>query len=138
MILRDAERDFALPARIGRRPRGERPHAGIARDGNRDGTIARQQPQVKARRIADARYGGRRDGDRFRPLGGPGAKTIGDFFTERKIEPALRARTGILCDQQGPLWVMPLRIDERAKLRPSTRRAIRLVLRSLTQSTEGS
>lgn len=81
---------------------------------------------------------GRRDGDRFRPLGGPGAKTIGDFFTERKIEPALRARTGILCDQQGPLWVMPLRIDERAKLRPSTRRAIRFVLRPLSQSPEGS
>jgi tRNA(Ile)-lysidine synthase len=71
---------------------------------------------------------GRRDGDRFRPLGAPGAKTIGDFLSEQKIDPHIRARTGILCDQNGPLWVMPLRIDERAKLRLETRRALRLVL----------
>ncbi len=80
---------------------------------------------------------GRRDGDRFRPLGGPGAKTIGDFFTEQKVDPALRARTGILCDQVGPLWVMPLRIDERAKLRSTTRRVVRLVLTPLPQPATG-
>jgi tRNA(Ile)-lysidine synthase len=71
---------------------------------------------------------GRREGDRFHPLGAPGAKTIADFFGEQKVDPQARARTGILCDQQGPLWVMPLRIDERAKLRPSTRKALRLAL----------
>ncbi len=71
---------------------------------------------------------GRRDGDRFRPLGSPGLKTIGDFLSEQKIDPQVRVRTGILCDQRGPLWVMPLRIDERAKLRPETRRALRLTL----------
>ncbi len=81
---------------------------------------------------------GRRDGDRFRPLGGPGAKTIGDFFTEQKVDPQVRARTGILCDQRGPLWVMPLRIDERAKLRPASRHAVRLILRPLTQPGEGA
>ncbi len=71
---------------------------------------------------------GRRDGDRFHPLGAQGTKTVGDFFTEQKISPDVRARTGILCDQDGPIWVMPLRIDERVKLRPETRRALRLVL----------
>ncbi len=71
---------------------------------------------------------GRREGDRFHPLGAPGAKTIGDFLSDEKIDPHVRARTGILCDQSGPLWVMPLRIGERAKLRPQTRRALRLVL----------
>jgi tRNA(Ile)-lysidine synthase len=71
---------------------------------------------------------GRHEGDRFHPLGAPGAKTIGDFFGEQKIDPEVRARSGILCDQAGPLWVMPLRIDERAKLRPTTRRALRLTL----------
>jgi len=71
---------------------------------------------------------GRRDGDRFHPLGAPGAKTIGDFFSDEKLDPGDRARTGILCDQEGPLWVMPLRIDERVKLRPTTRKALRLVL----------
>lgn len=71
---------------------------------------------------------GRREGDRFHPLGAPGAKTIGDFLSNEKIAPADRLRTGILCDQVGPLWVMPLRIDERAKLRLTTRRALRLML----------
>lgn len=71
---------------------------------------------------------GRHEGDRFRPLGAPGAKTIGDFFSDEKLDPQMRARTGILCDQDGPVWVMPLRIDERVKLRPTTRKALRLVL----------
>jgi len=77
---------------------------------------------------------GRREGDRFHPLGNPGSKTVSDFLSEQKIDPAVRARTGILCDQAGPLWVMPLRIDERAKLRPTTRTALRLVLTPLPLS----
>lgn len=71
---------------------------------------------------------GRREGDRFRPLGAPGTKSLSDFFIDEKVEPALRARTGVLCDQAGVVWVMPLRIDERAKLRSNSRRALRLVL----------
>lgn len=77
---------------------------------------------------------GRRIGDRFRPLGSPGSKSLGEFFTEQKIDPALRARVGIVCDQQGPVWVMPLRIDERVKLRPTTREALHLVLEPLDRS----
>lgn len=71
---------------------------------------------------------GRQEGDRFWPLGAPGAKSLGEFLSDEKIDPLLRARTGVLCDQSGPIWVMPLRIDERVKLRPATRRAIRLFL----------
>jgi tRNA(Ile)-lysidine synthase len=78
---------------------------------------------------------GRHEGDRFRPLGGPGAKTIGDFLSDEKIDPKIRVRTGILCDQRGPLWVMPLRIDERAKLTPKSRKALRLVLTPLAAPT---
>jgi tRNA(Ile)-lysidine synthase len=75
---------------------------------------------------------GRRDGDRFHPLGAPGAKSIGEFFSDVKLDPRERLRTGILCDQDGPVWVMPLRIDERVKLRPTTRKALRLVLSPAT------
>lgn len=71
---------------------------------------------------------GRRVGDRFWPLGAPGSKSVSDFFMERKVDPPLRARIGIVCDQLGPVWIMPLRIDERVKLRPTSRRAIRLTL----------
>lgn len=77
---------------------------------------------------------GRREGDRFRPLGSPGSKRLSEFFNEQKIDPALRTRVGIVCDQHGPIWVMPLRIDERVKLRPTTRQALHLVLRPLDRS----
>jgi tRNA(Ile)-lysidine synthase len=71
----------------------------------------------------------RREGDRFWPLGAPGSKSISDFLSDEKIDPVLRSRTGVLCDQAGPIWVMPLRIDERVKLRATSRRALRLLLR---------
>jgi tRNA(Ile)-lysidine synthase len=70
----------------------------------------------------------RRLGERFWPLGAPGSKSLNDFLGDEKIDPSLRARTGILCDQDGPIWVMPLRIDERVKLTPDTRRALLLRL----------
>jgi tRNA(Ile)-lysidine synthase len=70
---------------------------------------------------------GRRAGDRFHPLGAPGTKSLSDFFIDEKTEPPLRVSTGILCDQVGVVWVMPLRIDERVKLRSESRRALRLV-----------
>lgn len=72
---------------------------------------------------------GRRDGDRFHPLGAPGAKSVSDFLIDEKVEPAARGRTGLLCDQDGPVWIMPLRIDERVKLTPATQRALRVTLR---------
>jgi tRNA(Ile)-lysidine synthase len=78
---------------------------------------------------------GRRAGDRFHPLGAPGTKSLSDFFIDEKIEPPLRARTGVLCDQAGVVWVMPLRIDERVKLRSESQRALRLVL---TPGAQGS
>ncbi len=71
----------------------------------------------------------RREGEKFHPLGAPGAKSLSDFLIDEKIEPAERARIGVLCDQDGPLWIMPLRIDERAKLTGQTRQAVRFVLR---------
>jgi len=81
---------------------------------------------------------GRREGDRFWPLGAPGSKRLSDFFIEQKIDPPLRARIGVLCDQAGPVWIMPLRIDERVKLRPTSRRALRLVLRTNGQPAAGA
>lgn len=71
----------------------------------------------------------RREGDRFWPLGAPGSKSLSEFLSDEKVDPAQRARIGILCDQEGPVWVIPLRIDERVKLRPASTQALRLVVR---------
>lgn len=72
---------------------------------------------------------GRKEGDRFHPLGAPGMKTLSDFFKDEKIDPMQRARTGVLCDQVGPIWIMPLRIDERVKLRNDSSRGLKLTLK---------
>ena len=58
----------------------------------------------------------------------PGVKSLSDYFIDQKIEPTTRARTPLLCDRLGLIWVMGQRIDERVRLRPETRRVLRLVL----------
>ena len=78
---------------------------------------------------------GRQVGDRFHPLGASGAKSVNDFLSDEKIKPQARARTGLLCDQQGPIWIMPLRIDDRVKLSTATQRALHLILRPLGPRT---
>ncbi len=65
-------------------------------------------------------------GDRFRPLGAPGSKTLADFFTDAKIEPSQRADALVMCDRVGLVWVIPFRIDERVKVTSSTRRVLDL------------
>lgn len=68
------------------------------------------------------------DGDRFRPLGAGGSKSLSDFFIDHKAAPEQRDQACLLCDQTGPIWVMPMRIEERVKIGPQTRRALHLTL----------
>ena len=68
----------------------------------------------------------RRPGDRFFPLGMTGMKKLSDFFIDEKIAADQRERVVVLCDQLGPIWVVPLRIDERVRLTRATRRILRL------------
>jgi len=69
-------------------------------------------------------------GDRFHPLGAPGTKKLAEFFIDQKIPPAERIRTPILCDRQGLLWVIPHRIDDRAKVTKKTRQLLQVVART--------
>lgn len=73
---------------------------------------------------------GARAGDRFMPLGAPGHKKVSDFFVDQRIPPRARRRTPILCDRRGPLWVIPFRIDERAKVTDRTARLLMVAARS--------
>jgi len=72
----------------------------------------------------------RQRGDRFRPLGAPGSKRLAEFLIDAKVEPADRNRVPIICDGDGPVWVVPHRIDDRARLGPDSRHALRLTVRS--------
>jgi len=67
-----------------------------------------------------------RDGDRFVPLGMTQAVKLQDFFVNAKVPRARRRRT-LLVESAGEIvWVVGLRISERHKVTPETRRTIRL------------
>jgi len=74
----------------------------------------------------------RRQGDRFWPLGGPGSKRISEFLSDEKVSPAERVRVAVLCDQLGPVWIIPYRIDERVKITRATRRVLKLTATPLS------
>lgn len=76
--------------------------------------------------VGDLHLRCRRAGDRFWPLGAPGAKTIGDFFTDAGLPVACRDRIGLLCDERGIVLVLGMRIAERVKMTPSSRRLLRI------------
>jgi tRNA(Ile)-lysidine synthase len=67
-------------------------------------------------------------GDRFAPLGmGGKSMPLADFFRGRGVRRERRARTPLVCDRLGILWVVGHRIAERAKLTDETRH--RLMIR---------
>ncbi len=68
----------------------------------------------------------RRRGDRFVPLGLGRAKKLKDFFIDQRVPRAERDRTVVVCGREGIVWVVGLRLDERARLRTGSRRALRL------------
>ncbi|MBI5167248.1 MAG: tRNA lysidine(34) synthetase TilS [candidate division NC10 bacterium] len=66
----------------------------------------------------------RETGDRFYPLGVGGQKKLQDFFVDAKVPRYERDRTPILVDSEKILWVVGLRIDERAKVRADTEQVL--------------
>jgi tRNA(Ile)-lysidine synthase len=69
-----------------------------------------------------------RAGDRFYPLGAPGRKKLGDFFTDQKIPADQRNRIPVLTDQKGIVAILGLRLDQRAAITPGTGKILALSL----------
>ena len=59
-----------------------------------------------------------RAGDRIRPLGLGGSKTLQDLFTDRKIPRALRHTLPVLVVGGEVAWVAGVALDERFAARP--------------------
>ncbi len=57
-----------------------------------------------------------RTGDRVRPLGLAGSKTLADCFTDRKVPRRQRQRIPVLSDAVGILWVPGVVADERVRI----------------------
>ena len=66
-----------------------------------------------------------RPGDRFSPLGAGGTQKLKKFFSDHKIPAAERRRCPLLVSGDRILWVAGHRIDQRARLRPETRRLLK-------------
>lgn len=66
-----------------------------------------------------------RKGDRFQPIGLPGAVKLQDLFANAKVPKAQRHEHLVAATAAGEIfWVEGLRISERFKLRPETRRVL--------------
>ena len=96
---------------------------------------ARGEPAGRHTEYADAeRTGVRgltlrswREGDSFTPLGMSGRKKLSDFFVDEKVPVDRKNRIPILCSAVGDvIWVCGMRLDDRFKITPATRRVLKL------------
>ncbi|MFB6278978.1 MAG: tRNA lysidine(34) synthetase TilS, partial [Salinibacter sp.] len=69
------------------------------------------------------------DGDRIRPLGLDGTKTVSDLLTDAQVPSHRRRGVCVLCTADRIAWVVGHRLDHRVRVRPDTEQVARLVLR---------
>jgi tRNA(Ile)-lysidine synthase len=65
-----------------------------------------------------------REGDRFTPLGMKGTQLISDYLTNRKRNRLEKLSALLLCDAQGPLWLMNERPNQRAVITELTQEVL--------------
>ena len=67
-------------------------------------------------------------GDYFSPLGMEQMKKLSDFFVDEKVPVPEKERIWIMASGEKIVWIMGLRIDNRFRITPDTRRILRLSL----------
>jgi tRNA(Ile)-lysidine synthase len=72
-----------------------------------------------------------REGDRIRPLGMTGSKTLGDLFTDHKIPRSQRGRLPVVLAEGRVAWVAGVAVSEEFRLTPDTESAAVLTARPL-------
>ena len=78
----------------------------------------------------------RREGDRFRPHGMEGTKSLKELFIDRKIAFSFRSAVPILCDRSGILWVVGLRRSAAAPVTTATRTVLAIRAHTREAHTE--
>lgn len=71
----------------------------------------------------------RKDGDVFRPINSPGRRSVSDFLTDLKIPHEQRASAWCVCDDEGIVYLAPLRIAHRVRVTDSTKNALKMEFR---------
>ena len=61
-----------------------------------------------------------KEGDRFTPYGMKGTQLVSDYLTNRKRNRLEKLSALLLCDAEGPLWLINERPDQRAVITPSS------------------
>ena len=74
---------------------------------------------------------GRRDGDKFVPLGLASEKKVGKFLTLAKVSQETRKHVLIFSDRKKIIWVCPMRISEHAKITGKTTKILQLEIAGL-------
>ena len=72
-----------------------------------------------------------RDGDRIRPLGMEGSKTLGDLFADRDVPRSLRHRLPVVTVNGDVAWVAGVAVSEDFRLAPETQQVAVLTARVL-------
>jgi tRNA(Ile)-lysidine synthase len=70
-----------------------------------------------------------RHGDRIRPLGMSGSKTLGDLFTDRKVPRAQRSRLPVVVAGGRVAWVAGVAVSDEFRLTDETTAAAVLTAR---------
>jgi tRNA(Ile)-lysidine synthase len=82
-----------------------------------------------AQLTAELEVRGWRHGDRMRPLGLNGSRSLQDLFTDRKVPRARRARTPVVVSAGEIAWVPGVATGERFRVAGSTRDRVRIAWR---------
>lgn len=72
-----------------------------------------------------------RPGDRFQPLGMTGFKKLSDFLIDLKVPLHRRRQIPLLECEAGIIWVCGYRLDERFKIKTTTKEALHLLIEPL-------
>ncbi|MBI2855137.1 MAG: tRNA lysidine(34) synthetase TilS [Chloroflexi bacterium] len=71
----------------------------------------------------------RRPGDKFQPMGMSGMKKLQDFMVDERIPRHMRDTVPLVCSQEGVIWVVGYRLDERARVTRETQKVLKLAFR---------
>jgi tRNA(Ile)-lysidine synthase len=78
-----------------------------------------------------------REGDRIRPLGMGGTKTLQDLFTDRGVPRSVRRQVPVLTVDGVVAWVAGVAVSEDFKLGPDSRRVAVLSAREVAGPAQG-
>ncbi len=68
-----------------------------------------------------------RPGDRFRPLGAPGAKSVSRYLMERRVDRERRRQVPLVVSEgRGIVWVVGHGVSEASRVQAGAQRVLRL------------